>query len=87
MALLIVPPPISLADGDEFFGRGVQCSRKGLVGLDVSYFRLVGRRLPVLVGCDGGHHSCRFDGSWAALSRASTAAALPDGAAAERFVC
>ena len=87
VALLVVPPPISLADGDELFRRGVQRSREGLVRFYVSYFRLVRRRLPVLVGCYGGHHSCRFDGFWAAPSRASTAAALPNGAAAERFVC
>ena len=47
-----------------------------------------GRRLPVLVGCYGGHITDRFDGFWAAASRArATAAALPNGAAAGRFVC
>ncbi len=71
VALLVVPPPISLADGDELLRRGVECSRKSLVRFYISDLRLMRRRLPVLVGCYGCHITdYRFDGFWAAASRA-----------------
>ena len=90
MRLFIVPPPISLADGDELFWWRVQGFRKGLVRFYITYFRLMRRWLPVLVGCYGGHlcadQWCRVAGRVAGVAaavsgqppaRASTAAALP----------
>ena len=66
MRLLVVPPSISLADGDEFFWWGVQRSRKGLVRFYITDLRFMRWGLPVLVWCDGGHITDRFDGFWAA---------------------